>query len=231
MTMGLKIFCFFMLGIFACSKVNQWKKPTKVCFTADLMGATVLEGALTLKKGHLVVSSFEFDGKRTEGADVYFVKDYTGEFKVPFGEEPLRDLSFDVPQGIYTEIDVKVVSKNEQLPNLVVDGVFEGAKIGSRAIRFELNQSKTFLIAGEDLVSNNKEVDLMETTKAKAIILLDPSPWFVALEEHNLEQAKTVSIDGKKTILINKTTNSKLYDKVVAALGKDKQKAIFVKQS
>ena len=34
--MGPKIFCFIILTIFACSKVNQWKQPTKVNFNIDV---------------------------------------------------------------------------------------------------------------------------------------------------------------------------------------------------
>ncbi|BDS12222.1 hypothetical protein [Aureispira anguillae] len=229
--MRLKIFCFFILSIFACSKVNQWKQPTKICFSIDLLDATILDGKLTFDEGYLMVESFKFDGKRTEGADVYFTKHYTDEFTAPLGIERLDELSFDVPQGIYQSIDVELVSKSSHTPNLVINGTFKNKMGLLYPVRFELAKTEVLHITGEDLMGNDKEVDLAKITKTKATILLDPAQWFSSIQGASLEQAEKSPVGGQSTILITKTINQQLYEEVVAKLEREEQKAVFVKQS
>ncbi|CAA6828825.1 MAG: Unknown protein [uncultured Aureispira sp.] len=230
--MGLKIFCFFMLSIFACSKVNQWKQPTKVCFNITVAEESSMDGALFFKEGYMTVESFKFDGERTEGADVYFTKRYTQELKTLFGATNVSDLEFDVPQGVYTEINLELISEvQSKKPNLVVSGFFE-SKIGKLyPVRFELTENEHFPVVGEDLVDSDTEVDLIQVTKTKATILLNPANWFRILTKEALEQAEKVPVEGINTILINNTINGQLYKDVVAALEMDTAKAIFVKQS
>ena len=230
--MGLKIFCFFMLSIFACSKVNQWKQPTEVCFNINVVEDTTMNGALFFKTGYVRVESFKFDGQRAAGADVYFAKNYTQTLKTLFGARDGSDLEFDVPQGIYTEINLELISavKNKK-PNLVVHGFFKSYTGRSYPLRFELTKNEHFSIFGEDLTGNDTAVDLSEVSKTKATILLNPANWFRVITKERLEQAEKVSVEGVQTILINSLVNGQLYKDIIAALEKDTAKAIFVKQS
>lgn len=230
--MGLKIFCFFILGIFACSKVNQWKQPTAVCFNINIAEEAIMDGALFFKEGYITVESFKFDGKRAEGGDVYFIKDYKEELKTLFGARDISDLEFDVPQGVYTGINLEIISavKNKK-PNLLLQGLFESNTGKSYPVRFELNKMERFSIVGEDLFENDTEVDLAQVTKTKATILLDPVKWFSVLTKEALEQAEKVSVEGINTILINHAVNEQLYKDILAALEMNTAKAIFVKQS
>jgi hypothetical protein len=230
--MGLKIFCVFILGIFACSKVNQWKQPTEVCFSISLAEETIMDGALSFKKGQITVESFKFDGKREEGGDVYFTKHYTEELNTFFGATKVSDLEFDVPQGMYTGIKLEITSavKNKK-PNLVINGFFKSKTGKSYPVCFEMAKMETFSIVGEDLVENDAQVDLFQVAKTKATILLNPTKWFSSLTREALEQAEKISVEGIHTILINHTMNGQLYNDVVASLEMDTAKAIFVKQS
>lgn len=230
--MGLKIFCVFILGIFACSKVNQWKQPTEVSFNINVVEETIMDGALSFKEGYLDVESFKFDGKRVQGADVYFTKHYTEALKTLFGATDVSDLEFDVPQGVYTGINLEIISavKNKK-PNLVVNGFFKSETGQSYPVRFELNKVENFSVVGEDLFENDTEVDLVQAIRTKASILLNPAKWFSVLTKGTLEQAERVSVEGINTILINNAVNGQLYEKIVAALEMDTAKAIFVKQS
>lgn len=230
--MGLKIFCVFILGIFACSKVNQWKQPTEVCFNINIAEETIMDGALFFKEGYISVASFKFDGKRAEGGDVYFTKDYTQTLKTLFGATDVSDLEFDVPQGVYTGINLEIISavKNKK-PNLVINGRFENGVGQSYPVRFELTKLENFSIVGEDLFENDTEVNLAQVAKTKATILLQPAQWFHVLTKETLEQAEKVSVEGISTILINNAVNAQLYKDIVAALETNTAKAIFVKQS
>lgn len=230
--MGLKIFCFFILSIFACSKVNQWKQPTEVCFNIDIAEEAIMDGALFFKEGYISLASFEFDGKREEGGDVYFTKNYAQELKTLFGASDISDLKFDVPQGIYTAVNLEITSAiKEEKPNLVVDGFFKNKQGTLYPIRFELSEMETFSIVGVNLVDKEEQIDLAQVAKTQATILLNPVKWFAVLPKSALEQAEKVSIKGINTILINNEVNGQLYKEILANLGKDIMKAIFVKQS
>jgi hypothetical protein len=230
--MGLKIFCVFILGIFACSKVNQWKQPTEVCFNINLVEETIMDGALFFKAGHITVESFKFDGKREEGGDVYFTKYYREELNTLFGATDVSDLEFDVPQGMYTGINLELIStiKNKK-PNLVVNGIFKSTTGKSYPVCFELAKMESFSVVGADLVENDTKIDLLQAAKTKATILLNPAKWFSALTKEALEQAERISVEGVSTILINEAVNGQLYKNIVASLEMDTAKAIFVKQS
>lgn len=231
--MGLKIFCFFILGIFACSKVNQWKQPTQVCFDLNIEEETIMDGSLSFKQGYLMIESFKFDGKRTQGADVYFTKYYEQALNTSFGEGNIEDLTFDVPQGTYQGIELEIVSEaKDRNPNLVIHGFFKDQSGKSYPVCFELDKKERFTIVGKDLIENDKDIDLLQTAKTKASILLNPTSWFAGLTKNTLEKAEKTSLEGKTTILINNTVNKQLYNNIVASLENEETiKAIFVKQS
>lgn len=231
--MGLKIFCLFILGIFACSKVNQWKQPTQVCFDLNIEEETIMDGSLSFKQGYLMIESFKFDGKRMQGADVYFTKYYEQVLNTSFGENNIEDLTFDVPQGNYKEIKLEIVSETkDENPNLVIHGFYKDKSGKSYPVCFELDKMETFTIVGKDLVENAEHIDLVQTAKTKASILLNPTRWFEGLTKSTLEKAEKVSVEGKTTILINNTINQQLYDNIVASLESEETvKAIFEKQS
>ena len=228
--MGLKLICFLILGIFACNKVNQWKQPTKVCFNINIEEQSTAEGKLVFNAGYLIMESFSFDGKREEGSDVYFTKVYDVSLNAMLGETVPKELTFDIPQGIYSSIEVEVVSKSANLPNLVVNGLFENNAGTKYPVRFEFNKTKTFLIEGEDLVKNGNEISLEESLKTNATIWLNPAKWFEAVSAARLDKAAIVSINGEDTILINETINPQIYHVVVAALTKNEQKAVFIRE-
>ncbi len=228
--MGLKFVCFLILGIFACNKVNQWKQPTKVCFNVGIEDVAAVEGKLLFSTGYLTIESFNFDGKRDEGADVSFTKIYENSLNAPLGERVAEGLSFDIPQGVYASINVEVLSKSDNLPNLVVNGSFEKNDGTRSPVRFEFSETETFSIAGENLAGNDAGIDLAESLKTNATIWLNPAKWFDGVSAAALNKAQMVSVEGKNTILINHTTNQQLYNSVVAVLNKEVQKAIFIRE-
>jgi hypothetical protein len=224
--MELKLFCVLILGIFACSKVNQWKQPTQVCFNVELVGSDN-SSKLTLNEGYLLIESFNFDGKREEGGDVYFVKNFDSDFNANFGAAALGALSFDIPQGDYHDIDINIVSEHDDLPNLVLSGTYQDPKGNAIPVRFELNQAETFEITGQGVSQNQNEVELVEGLKTNAAIQLNAYQWF---ENISLERAEVVSLNGEKVILINDQTNVMTYQKVVACLNKTANNAVFTKE-
>jgi hypothetical protein len=228
--MGLKFFCILILGVFACNKVNQWKQPVKVCFNIDVLQEPAVSGNLSFSSGYLNIESFNFDGKREQGADVYFSKSFNPQFSVVLNDNPVNEMSFDIPQGVYTSIEVEVLSDNNTFPNLVVSGIFSDGISYSVPIRFEYAEIDTFTIQGEDVFGDNQNIDLAENSEFKSTIWMNPSDWFKSVSESTLENADLVTFEGEKIILINSTNNTQIYKTVSDALSDDKQIAIFIKK-
>jgi hypothetical protein len=228
--MGLKVICFLILGVFACNKVNQWKNPTEVCFNVNVEEELAAEGRLIFNTGYIAIESFSFNGKRTEGADVYFTKQYAANVNAELGESVTAGLTFDIPQGVYTSIDVEVLSQKNNLPNLVLNGTFENNLGAEYSVCFEFSQSETFLIEGETLTGSTSGINLGESLKANATIWLSAGKWFKGVSGATLDRASVISVNGQKTILINENFNTSIYDIVVAELNKNGQKAIFIRE-
>lgn len=223
--MGLKIFCVLVLGIFACSKVNQLKQPTKVCFSVDINEETAVEGKLLFNSGHFLVESLDFDGKRREGVDVAFTRAYTNDLVANLGEKEIGRFSFDIPQGNYTAINMALYSYDENSPNIVLNASFQHNN-NQYPVRFELDEPVLFQIQGKNGTSE-EEISLIEKQKTRAIIEMNVAQWFESISAQNLERATLVMVDGKETILINKTTNISVYNTIRTNLNKNQQKAIF----
>ncbi|MCH2022934.1 MAG: hypothetical protein MK207_10700 [Saprospiraceae bacterium] len=228
--MGLKFFCILILGVFACSKVHQWKKPVKITFNVDVTKDSIADGKLIFESGYLDIESFNFDGNRINGSDVFFTKTLKSKIITNSNKPIKEDLIFDIPQGIYSSINIDVLSMKDNLPNLVIKGEFQNESGVLIPVRFEFNETETFEIVGQNYIGNNNDIDLVEIDRINATIWIDPSNWFKGVSINSIENAKLVPIDGRNVILINDNTNQYIYKTVVAALSVDKQKAIFIKQ-
>lgn len=228
--MGLKFFCILILGVFACNKVNQWKQPVKVCFNIDLAEEAAVSGTLSFNSGYLNIGSFIFNGKREQGADVYFTKSFNPQFSLILNDSPVNEMSFDLPQGVYSSIDVEVLSGNNNSPHLVVSGIFSDGISSSVPLRFEYNEIDTFIIEGEDEFGDKENIDLAENSEFKSEIWMNPSDWFNSVSVSALKDADLVTFEGEKILLINSSNNTQIYKTVCDALSDDKQIAIFIKK-
>lgn len=226
--MGLRFFCILILGIFACSKVNQWKQPTKINFNVALVDLSSLDGKLNFEKGYCSLKSLNFDGNRTEGADVYFTKEYDSFLDVTFGNSTNEALEFDIPQGAYNSIMITLVSNSNDRPNLVLEGKYEDITGKKHPIRFELEENETFIIEGKSLDNSNNSINLLSDAPTNATITLSSSQLFSKVTESLLASAESVNFNGVNTILINSTINKPIYDLVVGSLDSESLHAVIV---
>ncbi len=222
--MRLKIFCGLLLFIFACSK-NQWKQPTSICFELALSPSQLLGGDLSLQTGHLSMGNFIFDGVREEGGDVYFSTDYDSPVRVPFKSSTSEPLAFEIPQGVYTEMTVRL--GEESKPSvLVVEGEWKDANNDPIFVQIELEEVETLSIPGKNQARQQQPLPLT-SDKATANIVLQPHTWIMESQRPLWEMAETVILNGRVTLLVNKKTNVELY-RVISELFLDSKPCAFV---
>lgn len=207
--MRLKIFCGFLLCIFACSKVNKWKQPTTICFDVALSSTQFLNGDLILQTGHLNLSNFIFDGVREEGGEVYFNTAYEKTVQVPFKSPAIEAMTFDVPQGVYTAMTIHL-GDEDQPSSLLLEGEWKAQSGAALFVQIALEKVEQWSIVGKNQARQQQHLELT-AEKASASIVLQPQFWITEEQRSMWEMAETVIVNGRTTLLVNPTTNTELY--------------------
>jgi hypothetical protein len=225
----LSVIIFMFLT--SCKK-DELTLPAKVLFEFELI--THEEGTMNLKSGPpsnvpagkiiidegiLIIGAIEFDGRREEGKDVFFVADLkqpvvvdmkTGSFNQP--------LSFDIPQGIYNLVDFYFeLEKGNGVP-LVLEGISRGP-LRELPIRFEYDIPENFSVRAESKV-NSKKIILRKDNTSKARIILDARYIFQFVNMPLLQDAGISVVNDKEMILISSTKNVNIFNMMAERLEK-----------
>lgn len=210
--MRLKIFCGFLLCIFACSKVNQWKQPTSICFELALSATQFLNGDLVMQEGYLDMGNFIFDGKREQGGDVYFNTGYEKSVQIPLQETAVEAMTFDIPQGIYTGMTIHL-GEQDHPSTLVLEGELALDNSDPVFVRMELGGVEQWVVIGKNQARQQQPLELT-AEKTNARIVLQPHLWIKEEQRPMWEMAETMLVNGKTTLLVNADTNVELYQAV-----------------
>lgn len=212
-----------LTGVFcSCQDEEEFKIPADVSIQMDINRTASSNGRLNFTQGHISLASFAFDGKREEGGDIYFEKEYEQGLQISFNQgQPGEALKFQIPQGNYTRIEIELESFDDlDDSGLVLTGTYLNASGILYPIRFELGSSLAFEIESKD-GSGNSQILLKAGTPATAIIKLDPIKWFETVPASYLDNAVLEVEEGENEgeveagasfILINEETNENIYE-------------------
>ncbi len=221
----------FMLLLSACSK-DELTFPAKVFFEFEMIahkeGNNLKSGppfdlpfsTLTINQGALVIESIEFDGRREEGRDVFFISDLKQLVIVDLETgKSNQELSFDIPQGIYNRIDIYLeLGGNEEIP-LVLEGNIGKGQSDRIPLRFEYNIRDRIKVRAEPGGQANKIV-LRKDTPSRARIVLDAGKVFQSVKLPVLQNATVSRLFGEDVILINPYNNNDIFNKLADRLEK-----------
>jgi hypothetical protein len=211
--MRLKIFCGFLLFIFACSK-SPWKQPTSINFELALSSTSFLTGDLLFHTGYMNLGSFVFDGARQQGGDVYFDTDYDKAVQVPLkgtatASSNSNKLTFDVPQGVYTDLLLHLGTADKP-SDLVLEGDLTLDSGDPVFVRLELQGVERWSVVAKNQARQQQGLTL-EGISTNATIVLQPQQWILENQRSLWEAAELEVINGRMTLLINAATNIELY--------------------
>lgn len=211
--MRLKLFLFLFVGValIGCKK-NQLKKPTDVSFKLTINKDLSSNGKLVFTSGTFWLSEFDVAGTRQEGDPIAFSKSFPGGLAINFSSNAISELDFDIPQGVYTNLEVEFDAlESSGGISLVVNGTYVNNSMTNIPVRFEFMSAETFAIEGEDYAGSSTIV-LDKDVPLSALIELDPIYWFDIVPANMLENATLTDVEGTMTLLINENVNEDIYD-------------------
>ncbi len=214
------VFIVVILTSASCKKKDdEWKIPTEVGFKMDINRSTSSGGNLVFSGGTIILESFRVKGKRDQGADIEFRKEWNTGLSMTFSSTGvISAIDFDIPQGSYSKIEIEFDTFDDFGDNcILVNGTFTNSVGAPIAVRFEYTKSEYFSIVAEDKAGGGQIV-LDADIAATSEIVLDPIHWFQIISDNMMENADTVHIGGVPTIIISDDVNDNIFDLVLDRL-------------
>ena len=216
--MRLKLLCGLMLCVFACSKVNQWKQPTELSFDVVLSQTHAIDQRVQFTGGELALQQFTLEGKRTEGGDVFFSNTYDPAARISIGENQTPALTFDVPQGDYTQLNLQWEPRQRQGADVVLEGTYQATDGVVSPLRIELPAPEAFEIRHAGLAARAAQSLTIDQTKGH--IVLEVGHWLNPQMIEQLDRADQVEENGTFVLLISQKHNTALYERIFATFSK-----------
>lgn len=188
------------------------KKPTQLGLRLSL-GTDYLppSDGLTLKEGHLVLSSIVLKGERLEGEPFQFERNFPGGLSVDFdGAEALDDLVFDVPMGDYRQLTVVLETVDgANGPSCWIGGQYQWLNPPRATAAVELSWQRV----------GRFEVDLLAGTHTRVLdeqpqapqIVFQPYGWLTTTDPNKWDRADYDNTAQGRLMRINKIDNNNLF--------------------
>ena len=221
------IFSLLVGILLSCQETEEFKIPSDVGFRMDINRETNPEGRLSFTGGYITLASFSFEGRREQGGDVFFTNEYERGLQVAFdATKPVDALTFQVPQGNYTRIEVEMETYDDTaISGLVVSGSYLHSNGTRYPLRLELNSSVDIEIEARDN-SGSSQIVLQQKSPATAKIKLNPLKWFEAVPLSHLDNA--ILTEGEEEegegdpvvsyIIINEEVNESIYEVIITRI-------------
>ncbi|MCF6366214.1 MAG: hypothetical protein L3J35_08435 [Bacteroidales bacterium] len=230
----------FLLLFFSCDRNNILKVPVDLNFQFVLNDSKNINNSLLIKRGELIIDNFTFDGEREEGSDVFFSKTFPEGLKmISNSSSNIPELSFQIPQGIYSKISVsfetlKIINADDMkntkdsypAPCILIEGEYTNAGNEVFLLRFEFLLKEYFNIIATGQ-NENSSIVFNSEFPANAKIIINPDYWFQTITDTMLEEADVSGYKGPMpTILISYDNNEDIYSIVVNRI-KDSVKIVI----
>jgi hypothetical protein len=232
MKKGIFLLAIIFLLLQPACKKDELTRPARVFFEYELISHDednnlksgppfpVPFNRLTIDNGSLTVSSLEFEGRRDEGKDVFFISSMRQPLVVDLETGKGNQLLiFDIPQGVYNFIEINLnLGGNDGIP-LILEGKINSGTPNEIHLRFEHDIFEKIRIRAESVLASTKIV-LRKDTPSKAKIVLDSRYVFQFVNVMALRDADISIIDGKEVILINSLNNINIFNRMAERLEK-----------
>lgn len=229
-----KTFLALSFVLFFTSCEDPLTLPAKVNFEFELIthdygeyqktGTSVhkSQGNLKIDQGTLMFESLEFDGRREEGKDYYFISNFSELVIVNLSTgQSNKFLSFDIPQGVYNLIEITLNIRGDNEISLVLEGILKKEMPFEEDIlvRFEYPISERIRIKAEP-AGNVGKIVLKKDVLSTATIIIDASVIFRFVNMHMLVNADTSIYNGGEAIIINQDNNNDIFNLMATQIEK-----------
>lgn len=207
-----QVFLNFSMDSFESEDDDE--NENKTCLFEKKGGGSKIE----IDKGILVIDAIEFDGRRQQGNDVFFISDFSSPIiaDLETGETNI-DVSFDIPQGIYYRIDLLFnFGTSDQIP-LVLEGKFKSGNSDAMSVRFEYNFVETITVRGKPKSGQN-DIVLRKDEISEVSVSIDLESLFRFVNPSEFNGAEMIQENGEIVLLVNQTTNLMIFNKLANRL-------------
>lgn len=212
------VLVIFVHSLGSCVE-DELKKPTTIVFEFSMNTLPSDDKFLQFDQGNLIFNYIEFDGDRETGKDVFFISKFDdfveADLDANTSSEPIQ---FDVPQGVYNRIKLKIGNENSiNGPAIVFNGIYNSAKNEDIPIRLEFDLAENLEITAQAGLGST-EIVLKTGVPAVAELSMDPNFLFQLGNSRQLESATISTVDGQQVIIISKDNNSIIYNTIINRL-------------
>lgn len=204
----LPVVILFLSALFFSCGNDELKAPTKISFKFDMDDETQSHlNSVEFDNGRIEIENFSFNGQREEGDDVYFTRNFSNGLLVNLDSGQPSELSFEIPQGVYTNIRVSFSTTAIQNDaHLRVEGSFTEEDETEKSVIFDLDVSLSLVLTAINQ-QGLPDIVLKKENDYTPLIVFDPSICFEPITDTMLVNA--VSIND--TVFINPQQNTSLY--------------------
>jgi hypothetical protein len=175
--------------------------------------------SFSIQEGTLVIAAIEFDGKRAQGQDVYFISDFPAPLVTKLHEGGTQaTVDFDIPQGIYKRIDISLhLGNGADAAPLKLEGVFNRPGIGPVKLIFEyaFDDIITIRSTGSGV---NHQITLRKDQPSNAMVQLDTGSLFALVNPGVFMNADISVENGQNILRISNNHNRNIFNQIAARM-------------
>ncbi len=235
------VMIILILSMAGCTEKDALTRPVrirfKIAFTSpdpDAYGGFYdIDGFFRFTEGLISIQKIQFEGNREAGEDVFFITDPENNLPtIEFGKQPTLISDFDIPQGIYDNMEWGITMKKMVTDKLIAYDDTDSLDIGlvikgtfsvfmgdpgdyTIPVLFAIDDTEQFSFKSYPRYGNPKIV-MSENRDNEAILYLDPFYSFDSISRESIEGAE-ISIDrfGEPIIIISSNKNKHLYENLL----------------
>jgi len=220
--------CIICIAVSSACEKNELKLPAEVQLAFDMNTFTMSENSkagqqFSIDEAYLVLGALEFDGEREQGEDYFFTSKFDEALQAEMHTgNASRQVSFDVPQGVYRRIELSLSVGTDSSPAIMLRGKFHKGPLEDIPVVFEYPYREEIRVRAMNR-EGNRQVVLKKDEPGKATILLDAPFMFQLFNMGMLINAERFVNEGEETIIINSNKNTEIFSVLATRLDKSVQ--------
>lgn len=221
-----------LLFLTGCLPKDELTLPAKVNFEFEFVAheewtdlksgppVQIPAGRLSINRGNLLIEAIEFEGRRDEGKDVFFISNFTGPVKADLETgESNRQVTFDIPQGVYNRIEIDLyLGGDDEIP-FVLEGTLRKGPFEEIPVRFEYNLREQIRVRAEPGGQTDRIV-LKKDMPSTARVVVDAGFIFRLVNMAMLQDATITVYGDEDMVLINLSNNTGIFGLMATRLEK-----------
>lgn len=216
----------FLFLVISCQK-DELTLPSKVLFKFGMISSFNEDNGnknsnnshlFFIDKGRFIFENIEFDGRRDEGKDIFFISNFPSAVEAVLeNQETNFEVKFDIPQGVYNKIDISFYIDNSQHIPIVLEGKFKTGAV-EKNIRFEYNHTEKISVRAYNKQNAQNSIVLTKDESSTAFVIVDSEFLFRFISIAAIMNAESFLLNNNEVILINNQHNTDLFNQIAGRI-------------